>query len=72
MDSIVPVTDEQDIIVMPRFEAGWHGRCWLILKNGNRRMKVPASIKTWQAPETGDIHFIVSQMDVVHAEEWYG
>lgn len=73
MDSLVPVTDEQDVIVVPQFEAGFHGRCWLIMRDGRRMLKVPARItEGWKAADNGDIHFVVSDIDIIHAEEWNG
>jgi hypothetical protein len=71
MKDLVPVSDDHELIVMPNIEhGGFHGKVFVLMKNGRRWMKVPATIVSWRAADTNDIHFRVSDLDTMLAEEW--
>lgn len=73
MSALVPVTDDHEMIVAPDMDAlgGFHGRVYVLLKNGKRWMKVPARIEHWEDPATRGIHIVVEHFAIRDAEEWH-
>lgn len=54
----------------------WHDydpnsvKCFVIFREGRKMVKVPARLRNWEDPSTGNMHFEVEQIGYLQAEEW--